>query len=252
MLTGTQHRSAIEARGLRPIGELARNRPQGDRLRYMAGCRCPACRGANTAYERMRAKARKAGEANPFVPADAARAHIQALAAAGVGRRTLSIATDITEATLWAIKRGERANLRRATEKKILAMRADLLADGALVDAAPTWALIDALLKAGFTKKAIARGLGQQGSGLQLSRTRVTVRNAEKVRRLHDKLMATAERLVDATPSAALLQELLDEGYLPQRLQREIDGLPESMTLPKKIRAGLADQIAEAHRRLTQ
>lgn len=186
------------------------------------------------------------------MPADAARAHIQALAAAGVGRRTLSIATDITEATLWAIKRGERANLRRATEKKILAMRADLLADGALVDAAPTWSLIDALLRAGFTKKAIARGLGQQGSGLQLSRTRVTVRNAEKVRRLHDKLMTTTERLVDATPSAALLQELLDEGYLPQRLQREIDGLPASMTLPKKIRAGLADQIAEAHRRLTQ
>ena len=57
---------------------------------------------------------------------------------------------------------------------------------------------------------------------------------------------------VDATPSAALLQELLDEGYLPQRLQREIDGMPASMTLPKKIRDGLADQIAQAHRRLTQ
>lgn len=252
MQIGTPHRSAIETRGLRPIGELARNRPHGDRLRYMAGCRCPACRGANTAYERMRAQARKAGEANPIVPADATRAHIQALAAAGVGRRTLSIATDVTEATLWAIKRGERANLRRATEKKILAMRADLLADGALVDAAPTWSLIDALLQAGFTKNAIARGLGQQGSGLQLSRTRVTVRNAEKVRRLHDKLMADVERLVDATPSAVLLQELLDEGYLPQRLKREIDGLPESMRLPKKISAGMADQIAEAHRRLTQ
>ncbi len=64
MQIGTQHRSAIEARGLRPIGELARNRPHGDRLRYMAGCRCPACRGAN-----------------PIVPADAARAHIHPLGA---------------------------------------------------------------------------------------------------------------------------------------------------------------------------
>lgn len=72
------------------------------------------------------------------------------------------------------------------------------------------------------------------------------------MRRLHDKLMADVERLVDATPSTVLLQELLDEGYLPQRLKREIDGLPESMRLPRKIRAGLADQITEAHRRLTQ
>ena len=62
-MTPTTHtappmRSALEARGMKPVTELARQRPHGDRLRYMAGCRCPACRGANSAYERLRARAR--------------------------------------------------------------------------------------------------------------------------------------------------------------------------------------------------
>lgn len=72
--------------GLRPVAELAADRPHGDRLRYMAGCRCKECRAANTAYETQRALARKAGDWNGVVSAARARSHIAVLSAAPTSR----------------------------------------------------------------------------------------------------------------------------------------------------------------------
>ena len=75
----------IRLPGMRPIHEIAARHPHGHRMRYVAGCRCEDCRAANSAREREYDLRRKAGESNPIVSADLARAHILALAEAGVG-----------------------------------------------------------------------------------------------------------------------------------------------------------------------
>lgn len=267
----TPMRSALEARGMKPITELARQRPHGDRLRYMAGCRCPACRGANTAYERMRARARKAGLGNPIVPADEARAHLKALSAAGVGRATVAQATDISGAIVQMIAAGIRERVRLATARKILAVTPDCKADGTRIDAAPTWALIQELLKAGDTKLSIARALGQQGSGLQLSRHTVTVRNADKVRRHHARRMAEiaaerqaaqaeAERTapVPAGATRQRLEWLREELGHPKRVARAIGCSEDELravlgrAYVKNVPRAFADQVEAIYRRLAQ
>jgi hypothetical protein len=55
------------------------------------------------------------------------------------------------------------------------------------VSAAQTWRLIAWLQEEGFTKLRIARELGQKGSGLQLGKKMITVRNAARVERLYNK-----------------------------------------------------------------
>ena len=247
-MTPTTHtappmRSALEARGMQPITELARQRPHGDRLRYMAGCRCPACRDANTAYERMRARARKAGLGNPIVPADEARAHLKALSAAGVGRATVAQATDISSAIVQMIAAGTRTQIRLATARKILAVTPDCKADGTRIDAAPTWALIHELIKAGDTKLSIARALGQQGAGLQLSRKTVTVRNADKVRRHHARRMAEIAAERQAAEAQAQLVAPVPAGATRQRLE----WLREELGHPKRVARAIGVTEDELH-----
>lgn len=247
-MTPTTHtappmRSALEARGMKPITELARQRPHGDRLRYMAGCRCPACRGANTAYERMRARARKAGLGNPIVPADEARAHLKALSAAGVGRATVAQATDISSGIVQMIAAGTREKIRLATARKILAVTPDCKADGTRIDAAPTWALIHELIKAGDTKRSIARALGQQGAGLQLSRKTVTVRNADKVRRHHARRMAEIAAEREAAQAEAERTAPVPAGATRQRLE----WLREELGHPKRVARAIGITEDELH-----
>lgn len=246
-MTPTTHtappmRSALEARGMKPITELARQRPHGDRLRYMAGCRCPACRGANTAYERMRARARKAGLGNPIVPADEARAHLKALSAAGVGRATVAQATDISSGIVQMIAAGTREKIRLATARKILAVTPDCKADGTRIDAAPTWALIHELIKAGDTKLSIARALGQQGAGRQLSRKTVTVRNADKVRR-HARRMAEIAAEREAAQAEAERTAPVPAGATRQRLE----WLREELGHPKRVARAIGITEDELH-----
>lgn len=78
----------MAARGLRSAAELAAGKPCGTRARYYAGCRCLACRRANTAYESERARARRRGEHNHLVSAAQARVHLGVLAAAGLSTRS--------------------------------------------------------------------------------------------------------------------------------------------------------------------
>ena len=130
----SQHGVHIRLPGMRPIHEIAARHPHGHRMRYVAGCRCDDCRAANSAREREYEIRRKAGESNPIVPADRARAHILALADAGVGMASVVAATDISRAILCKIKDGSRKGVRRTNEAKILAVPLDYLADGALVE----------------------------------------------------------------------------------------------------------------------
>lgn len=182
--------AALIQRGMRPVSELAATRPHGDRLRYMAGCRCDQCRRANTAYESMRQKARRAGDWNGIVSADRARAHLRKLSRLGIGRRTVEEATDLPNSILLEIKKGRKLRIRARTERLILGVGKAQLPDSAFVPAARTWRLIDKLIEEGYIKSFLAKRLGFKGCGLQFNRRIVTVRTAARVERLHRDLTA--------------------------------------------------------------
>jgi hypothetical protein len=173
--------------GLKTHAELSRG--CGTRLQYMAGCRCYQCRTANSAYERGRLVARKAGDYNGIVSAEKARQHILKLRKKGVGRKAVYAASDVALSILRAISSGEKKQIRARTERKILAVTPACREDGALVSAKPTWRLVALLLEEGFTKLRIARELGQKGRGLQLGKKQITVRNAARVERLYNRYM---------------------------------------------------------------
>jgi len=207
ILPPTQATAHQRLPNMRSVVELASRRPHGDRLRYMAGCRCDACRAANAAYERMRIAERRAGNGNPLVPADKAQAHLLALSAAGVGRASVHEATDISLSILQMIRRGSRTQIRRSTERKILAVPFDYLADGALVDARPIWHLIRQTMRdGGFTQRRIGQALhGPHASSLQIGKKQITVRNAERARKACEALLASGECLVGAARTKQLI-----------------------------------------------
>lgn len=242
----------LAARGLRPAAALAAGRDHGDRLRYVAGCRCSLCRAANSAYERERQTARLAGDWNGIVPAAKARSYMAHLSAQGVGRRAIAIASDVSHTVLQEIRTGRKTKIRALTERRILAVTVDMALDGALVPAKETWALVDALLKAGFTKRQIAHGIGQTNGALQLSREQVTVRNADQVRKLHARLIDSDEALTDAKPTWRLLDHLRIEGYTDKQLCRAL-GLPDDVLQISKIRISLrmVRLVKQVHERLT-
>lgn len=244
----------LASRGLRPIAELAEGRPHGDRLRYMAGCRCHDCRRANTDYEKTRAKARKAGDWNGIVTAHRARAHLAHLSDQGVGRRAVGDACDVADSILVAIIKGDKTRIRARTERAILAVTVEAAADRALIPAGPTWALLDELISHGYSKSELARELGYKTRALQLNRHQVTVRNAHDVARLHARL-----RTIPAGPALRLLNELADEGYTRRQILEQLATLaaetgaaPPDITVRKfRMRADTANLVWMAHVRMT-
>ena len=180
--------SDLQQRGLRPVSELALNRAHGDRLKYLAGCRCMLCRAANSRYETERAAARKAGDWNGLVSAKRARRHLQKLARQGVGRRAVVAASDVADSIVHAIKTGRKQQIRKRTETRILAVSADARGDKSLVPAKHTWVLINRLLEQGFTKTALAQRLGY-ARAIQFGKKFVTARSAAKVERFYRMMM---------------------------------------------------------------
>lgn len=177
----------LRARGLRPVSELAAARPHGDRLRYMAGCRCDACRKANSTYECARQRARKAGDWNGIVPAKRARIHLHRLSLHGVGRRAVGAATDIADTVLSDIISGRKQRIRARTERLILGVTRGMASDRAVIPAARTHQLIADLLDEGYTEALIAKRLGYAHRHLQFG-SHITARNAYRVERLHKEL----------------------------------------------------------------
>lgn len=212
---------AMAARGMRPAAELAADKPCGTRVRYGAGCRCAACRRANTDYERGRAAARARGERNGLVSAERARAHLAALSAAGVGRRTVADAAMVAESIVGKVIDGQRRQIRAQTERRILAVTVDAAADRAYIDGAATWQLLDELIACGYSRARLASEMaGRKVAALQLGRERVTVRNAERARRVYELL-----RYADIAASRralALVAELREEGYRLDRIQQAL------------------------------
>ena len=166
---------------LASVEKLAARRPHGDRVKYMAGCRCLPCRAANSRYETKRAALRRAGLANGLVNARRARKHLLKLSCNGVGRRTVGTITGISDSVLFKIRSGQRKQIRALTEKAILEVDTSRRRGSTLVPATETWKRIDRLLSEGFTRARIARELGRKMPALQLDRDFVTAKNERAV-----------------------------------------------------------------------
>lgn len=203
--------------GLKPANVLAATRDHGDRLRYMGGCRCFACRRANSAYEAARKVARAAGDWNGIVPASKAMAHLKMLSAQGIGRRSVAAASDVADTVLMEIKAGRKTQIRARTERAILAVTEQAAGDHALVPAKDTWKLINRMLEDGHTKSELAHRLGYKTRALQLDTDFVTVRNAHLVERLAEQMRSTC-----ATRTLAMIETLKEEGYTGRQIEQRL------------------------------
>lgn len=173
-----------------PFTEHFQKLPCGTRAKYVGGgCRCLLCRAANSRYATGRAAAKKRGEWNGLVPAGPARRHLFALSRAGVGRRSVQLACDVTDTVLAEVKSGRKGQIRAETERRILAVTVDAKGGAALVPAGRTWRRINQLLEEGFTKAEIARRLGRKTPALQIRKRHITLRTAVNVERLFETVM---------------------------------------------------------------
>jgi hypothetical protein len=179
---------SLRCRGLRPATELGADRPHGDRLRYLSGCKCFACRRSNSDYERQRKAARLAGDWNGIVPASNARSHLVALSRRGVGKRAVSAAADVAMTVLTDIRTGKKPRIRARTERKILAVTSKMTSDRALVKGAGALRLIEELRGEGFTKTELAQQLGYANAALQFRPGLMTARNVQRITTLHQRL----------------------------------------------------------------
>lgn len=177
-------------RGLRTHAELGHRHEHGTRGRYLAGCKCFHCRRANSAYCLARIRAQQAGKGNPIIPATRVLEHLAKLRAAGVGYKTAARRAGVAISVVSALMAGRRKNCRKQSEEAILGVTADDAADGAYIDGAATWAMLEQLLRV-MPKTEIARRLGSKAKvpSLQIRRDRVMAGNARKIAALHAELI---------------------------------------------------------------
>lgn len=166
---------------LAPVEVLGLRKPHGTRLRYMAGCKCVPCRAANSNYETIRFRRRRAGLWNGLVDAAPSRRHMLKLSHAGVGRRTVAQLARISDSVLMKIRKGQRKHVRALTEKAILAVSPRAIRGSSLVPAKATWEKINWLLEEGFTKAELARRMGAKTPALQLRKDRIAAKSARKI-----------------------------------------------------------------------
>jgi transcriptional regulator with XRE-family HTH domain len=159
---------------------------------YRNGCRCFECCSAGVLYEKLRANRKRRGM-DAYVDNTEAREHLLWLEQHGVGLRTVCEVSGVSRSALSLIRKGVRPVSRPETITAILAVHTGNAAPGAVIDGAPTMALIDELLALGHTKGAVAQMLGASTKALQVCK-RGTIRRetADKVAELHEQL--TRER----------------------------------------------------------
>ena len=188
-------------------------REHGTRAKYVAEkCRCEPCTEANRRYARERDRHNRRvryGIEAPrpaFIDASETREHLRWLKSQHVGTRTISIRTGIARTTIWNIMSGTVTRIRPDTADKLLAVGKSTVANGALVDAGPTWRRINELLKHGWTKSAIDRALGGQGRALQIGKKRVRASTARSIEQLHTiaLLPVIVQREIDRDRQRAL------------------------------------------------
>lgn len=167
--------------------------PHGTRARYTVGCRCAACRAANTAYEQDRAKARARGDYNGIVSAEPVVAHLRMLSNEhGVGYKTAAECASVSHTFVAQMLSGERRHCRQQTARRLLDVDASCVADRALVNAKRAWKLLDELIEDGYTQTQLAEWLGSKAAtpALQLRPDQMRAESVLKVERLYRAIRA--------------------------------------------------------------
>lgn len=180
-----------------------RERPHGYARYRLDGCRCYVCGFAVSVYNERRTKMLTAGTWEPFMPIEAPQEHVLLLREIGFGTRQIARLAGLDRKQVRDIANGYRHDpargnpplrrIRKATAAAILAVPADQLqaAGHANVDSTLTWARIDALLEAGWTRGRIGQeALGMKYPALQLKRgQRVSVANARRIKAYFDRVL---------------------------------------------------------------
>jgi hypothetical protein len=176
--------------------EQTMTREHGTRAKYVVEkCRCQPCTIANRLYARERDRTERRiayGIESPpviFIDATETREHIQWLRQVGVGRRQIHATSRVARSTIQKIGSGQLLKIRPQTADRILAVGRHRAAGGTLIDAKPTWRLINDLLKHGCTRAQIARHINHNARALQISKTKIRKSTAEAVQQLHDQIM---------------------------------------------------------------
>lgn len=210
---------------------------------------CPGCNGKpcvkGGAWLRVgevcRACVDRAVVWNGLVDAGPARAHLLALSEQQVGKRAVSAACDVALSVLDLIRRGTKTQIRAQTERRILAVDASAISDGARVPAKPVRKLLRRLQREeDMTKGAIALRLGSKVPALQVGNTRwVTARTAAKVAKLVRAELGDGE------------QEPVQRGLTPDAVRRLVEAAEEGVEMGDLVeRFGLsAEAISQRLRR---
>lgn len=170
----------------------------GTRTKYVAGCRCDACRQANRDYARERDRhmrrvaygIEKRNEAT--VDATEARNHLLWLQSLGIGTRTVAQRTGLSRSALCKIRNGETDKVLVDTEQRIMCLFRDTRQPLMLVDATRTWRLVGWLQQQGWSNASIARALGYRTRAIQFRRDRVRYRTEQRVEQLVRKVLSDA------------------------------------------------------------
>lgn len=166
--------------------------PHGERTGYVKGCRCTPCTRANNQKNAEREARIAAGlPSTAMVDADRARRHLQHLVALGATQKALVRASGLNRNNLRNLLLGRQSRVTPGIEQTVLAITLSqaqaAVGAGSLVDAGPTWLLLEDMIARGFPKSWIARELGS-GKALQLRRDYVTASSAVKVSELAARL----------------------------------------------------------------
>lgn len=125
------------------------------------GCRCLPCKDATAEYNRQLDRRNAYGRSD-LVVADPVRSHVEQLAAAGIGLKTLARLSGVSHGSLWKLMYGKRqpdgsrvpsARIHKQTAAAVLAVRPSLgtLAGGAKIDATGTRRRVQALMVLGWS-----------------------------------------------------------------------------------------------------
>lgn len=162
------------------------------------GHRCDVCRADNARHERRRTRDRAYGRTR-LVDAAPIRAHLVALAAAGVGRRRIAEVSGVRPNVIQSITHGRRnrppnRQVRHETAAALLAVPLDWQADKAVVPALATHRRLQALVHAGWSQARLAALLGVSLSNFlpMFDRVKVTVGRARAVEELFETLWDVA------------------------------------------------------------
>jgi hypothetical protein len=181
-------------------------REHGTRTRYVMGpgpgkgpgCRCASCTAANRQEAGRRSRMQAYGQWRPYVDAAAPRAHVQALAEAGIGWKRAAELAGVSTGAMSKLLYGGPGNrpptqrVRPETAAAILAVRPSpsALAPSALTDATGTHRRVQALTAAGWSQARIAARLGMSPGNFatMMRREQVTASTAEAARAVYDEL----------------------------------------------------------------